>query len=722
MKQLLLLTLIFVFCNASHGQKDPLLEELGISTEGNSASANVESIEKLNVIIKDSAYSNAKKAAKYARISYDLAIKIEYGKGQVDALMNLSRSMLYDNQLDSAMLFSEKAIDVANRLKDDELVVKATGLKGSVHMYQGDYDKAADTYFEAIKLGEKVNEELIISCYANLGHLFKMVDNSEKSKKYSLDGYRLGKKYNDTAVMITALNILGLLEKRAEQYPEAITYFEEGLGYARETGNLERQSQILYNMANIYFTLKQYDQGFIYYDESMEIGKKNNSYTMTAIGFHGGAYTYYEIGELNKAKQYADSALQYGLLSNNYEVIMETYALQALIAKSEGRYKKGFALLEMAYDYKDSLNQTELSVAAIESEDLFNEEKKRISDSLERLSVNLQIEHDKKINDEKVRAREVLLWISAFILIIISIGIYLLLKNNRLIKAQNVLVNRQKTEIESQHKEIRDSINYAKRIQDAIISKKNEWEKISPEHFILFKPKDVVSGDFYWAYHDEKNNRSIWAVADCTGHGVPGAFMSMLGIGFLNEIIIENHIADPGAILDYLRDKIISALTQENVKTKDGMDISLCVWDRKNSTLEYAGANNPLWLIRKGELKNAEIIKSTSNIANSELSLYEVSGDKMPIGYFLSVPPPFTTQTLDLHAGDVIITITDGFADQFGGEHGKKFKYKPLKELLLQLQSSSVDEQSAKLNETFEEWRQDEEQIDDVCIVAVKVL
>ena len=644
-----------LFCLISitgFSQEDPFLEDLGVRKPGNSSKVNVEIIDKLNKVINDSVYSNATKAAKYSRITYDLAEKIEYANGQVESMLNLSRAMVYSNELDSALIYTKRGLDIAERSSTDELLIKAHEMLGGIYTYSGKHDLAADEYFETIALAEKIDEKLTITSYANLGHVFKMVGNVEKSKKYSKKAYELGKKYKDTSVVITALNILGLLEKRAEESQNALNYFEEGLDYSRKTNNLERQSQILYNMANVYFNLKKYDEGFVLYDESMEISRVNDSYSSVAIGYHGGALTYLEIGQLAKASSYADSALHYGMLSKNYEIIMESYALQAEVAKTKGNYKKGLEYLEFAYIYKDSMNLSDLNAAALEAEGSFEKEKTHIADSLKQIEDDLITANDKKINDQKIQSREVLLWISGVVLLLVTIGIYFLYKNNKLIKAQNALVNAQKNEIELQHQEITDSINYAKRIQDAIITKEGEWRKISPEHFIYFKPKDVVSGDFYWVHHNTDANRSIWAVADCTGHGVPGAFMSMLGVGFLNEIIIENGISNPSDILGRLRTKIIDALEKrEGEKSKDGMDISLCVWDKNANTLEYAGANNPLWIIRQGKLEHPEIVKRTTQIENSQLSLHEIGPDKMPIGNFLSIPIPFTTKKDNCFAG-----------------------------------------------------------------------
>jgi ligand-binding sensor domain-containing protein/serine phosphatase RsbU (regulator of sigma subunit) len=250
--------------------------------------------------------------------------------------------------------------------------------------------------------------------------------------------------------------------------------------------------------------------------------------------------------------------------------------------------------------------------------------------------------------------------------------------------------------------DIRDSINYAKRIQEAILPSKEIKYRIFPDAFVMFKPRDVVSGDFYW--FGEKNDKRLIAAVDCTGHGVPGAFMSMIGNAFLNEIIMERGITAPAKILDELRSMTIKALKQTGVsgQTADGMDISLLCFDDAQQTVEYAGANNPLWMIRNNDLT-------------------EIKGDKQPIGYHKGTVQPFSSHTIPYHPGDCFYIFTDGYADQFGGDKGKKFKYKPMQELLLAINSKPMLQQEQVLNATIEEWRGNLEQVDDILVIGVRV-
>ncbi len=226
--------------------------------------------------------------------------------------------------------------------------------------------------------------------------------------------------------------------------------------------------------------------------------------------------------------------------------------------------------------------------------------------------------------------------------------------------------------------------------------------------FILYRPKDIVSGDFYYAQAHKAlgSNKEIFylCTADCTGHGVPGALMSMVGISRLNESILEKNIVKPNEILDNVRRGIIDSLNPEGSEeeSKDGMDCVLCAYDFENNKLEFAAANNPLWLVR-----NREVI--------------EYKADKMPVGKYNDELKPFTLQTIDLQKGDTIYTFTDGFADQFGGPKGKKFKYKQLQDMLLAAVDLPLDTQKEQLNTAFEKWKGDLEQVDDVCVIGIRI-
>lgn len=261
----------------------------------------------------------------------------------------------------------------------------------------------------------------------------------------------------------------------------------------------------------------------------------------------------------------------------------------------------------------------------------------------------------------------------------------------------NEMLAWQKTVIEEKNKDIQDSINYAKRIQQAILPNEKIVKQYIPEHFIYYKPKDVVAGDFYWFEH--LNEVSLIAAADCTGHGVPGAMVSMVCSNALNRAVKEFGMKEPGKILDKTRDLVLETFAKSGENIKDGMDISLLCFN--SGKVWWTGAHNPLWYVENGVLK-------------------ELKGDKQPVGAS-DHNKPFTSHAIELPKGSMIYLITDGYADQFGGKDGKKFKYRRLSDLLVKISSLPLEEQKSQLNNTFEEWKGDRDQVDDVCIIGVRV-
>ncbi len=276
-----------------------------------------------------------------------------------------------------------------------------------------------------------------------------------------------------------------------------------------------------------------------------------------------------------------------------------------------------------------------------------------------------------------------------------------LLQQNEEILSQSEQIEQQKSILENKNEQITASINYAKRIQDALLRVDSRYK--FPEHFIFYRPKDIVGGDFYWML--EKEEYLYMAAADCTGHGVPGGFLTMLGSSFLNEINSTVEMLEPAEILNLLRDKVVKELSQTGRfgESNDGMDISLIRLNLSKMELEWAGANNPLFIVRDGELE-------------------AIKGDREPIGYTKN-PTPFKNHKIEIQKGDLIYLFSDGYPDQFGGPKNKKFGYRQLKELLVEVSDRSIDDQRTILTNRFDEWLQQgtDKQIDDVCLLGIKI-
>jgi serine phosphatase RsbU (regulator of sigma subunit) len=307
------------------------------------------------------------------------------------------------------------------------------------------------------------------------------------------------------------------------------------------------------------------------------------------------------------------------------------------------------------------------------------------------------------INIEKsFRLMQGIVSLIGYLSLTIMFGFYnfkLTIKTENKLLAEKVAIDAQKIIIENAHKEITDSINYAKRLQHAIFPPTDFITTNFPESFILYKPKDIVAGDFYWA--EKIEDLFFITAADCTGHGVPGAMVSVVCSIALNRTVNEFGVTDTGKILDKTRELVIDTFTKSNTEVKDGMDISLLCIDKQNQKIFWSGANNPLWYIHDNELK-------------------EIKADKQPIGK-TDNPKPFTTHQLKYKENTTFYLFTDGLADQFGGPKGKKFKYKQFGELLIEINNKAMQEQSTIINEKFETWKNELEQVDDVCVIGIKI-
>jgi serine phosphatase RsbU (regulator of sigma subunit) len=302
------------------------------------------------------------------------------------------------------------------------------------------------------------------------------------------------------------------------------------------------------------------------------------------------------------------------------------------------------------------------------------------------------------VQAEAIQKQKIIILAAALALLLLFGLAYFIWRNYQNKKKANILLQSQRDQIAYQKKHITDSIEYAKMIQTAILPSLELFSH-RLEHFVLFKPRDIVSGDFYWA--EEVEGKYLIVTADCTGHGVPGAFMSMLGISLLNEIIISKGIIRPDLILNELREKIIEALKQESGSVlKDGMDMTVCLFDSRKDSLQFSGANNPLYLISDGVLT-------------------QIKGDKMPVAIH-EVMSPFKLHQLELKQGDSFYTFSDGFADQFGGPYDKKFLAKNFRNLILHIQDLSMIKQGKRLEEVFTDYRKEAEQVDDVVVIGVR--
>ena len=394
---------------------------------------------------------------------------------------------------------------------------------------------------------------------------------------------------------------------------------------------------------------------------------------------------------------------------NTIESLDETSKYLTKIYKKLGKYKQALEMHELYMETKDSLAKMEAEEELYKFEVDKEYELKKQADSITHADEILiqqaeNLAKEEQLNSEKQRRTGLIIIVGLVLLSLVFVFIQL-----RKTRSQKVVIESQHEELEKNHlvleeahKDITDSIVYAKRIQDATLTSNTYIKDVLPQSFIYFNPKEIVSGDFYWVFSDKEN--VFFTVADCTGHGVPGAFMSMIGNSFLNEMIIENKIKDTNLIMDGVSNKVKLSLDQKGRQgeSRDGMDMVLCRLNKKTNELMYTGAKNSLLLIRDGEV-------------------IEYKGDKRPVGYYLGQNILFTAGKLTLQQNDTLYLFSDGFSDQFGGEKNKKYKTANFKRFLLSIQDKDMDTQRELMVKEFERWKGDLEQIDDVCVMGVRV-
>ncbi len=365
--------------------------------------------------------------------------------------------------------------------------------------------------------------------------------------------------------------------------------------------------------------------------------------------------------------------------------------------KAIGEYKRSLEMYELYIVTKDSIAIEDNQKEVIRQQFKYEYEKQAGADSIKAMEAvkvkNAELTAERA---ENIQRKQQSYFLYAGLGFTLLFGGFIF-NRFRVTYKQKGIIEEQKEVVEEAHKEIKDSIDYAKRIQTGLLPSKGLVKEYLKDSFILYKPKDVVAGDFYWI--EQIEGKILLAVADCTGHGVPGAMVSVICSSALHRCVREYKLSDPGKILDKTREIVIDKFAQSDEDVKDGMDIALCSFE--GNKLRYAGAHNPLWIVRKGE-----VMISKAN--------------KQPIGKF-DIQTPFETHEIDLTKGDTIYLFSDGYVDQFGGPKGKKFKAHGFRELLLSIQNQSMEEQFEAIDRTFENWKGNLEQVDDVCIIGVRV-
>jgi serine phosphatase RsbU (regulator of sigma subunit) len=620
----------------------------------------------------------------YAKKGYSISQKVNYVKGLASAYSYFGQVFTYSGNKDSAIYYFSKAKDIFSSLQDSSRIAGMFNNMGVVYYKHGDIPKTLSLYFKALKIKERLHDTLSCSnSYYNIGNLYSEASDTFNTLKYHQMALKLRMLVNDLSGIGLSNMAIGLYYQKAERFEQALPYLQKALTISEQIGDEEAISIGSYNLASVYYKQNKTEECLPLFNRSLEISKKNKNYE--------GIATCLEI--LGKI------SLEKNNVSNGIKLLQEAYSFARIIDNKQlisAISNNLSSALETKGDFKNALLYRKIWITIKDS--LYNQEntRKLTSEALkyehEKERIVLEKEQEKKeaIAKSEGFKKDLILGASILFLIVVSIFTFIILqrlKENR----------KQKNIIEQQRNEMIDSINYAKRIQFALLAHTDLLKANLPQYFVLFRPKDIVSGDFYWATKTDKF--FYLAVCDSTGHGVPGAFMSLLNISFLNEAINEKNISAPNEVLDHVRQRLLENMDGGH----DGMDAVLVKIpiDQPVSVIEYAAANNSPVLIRDNKV-------------------IELPKDKMPVGKGESTIN-FNLQTIEVRSGDSFYIYTDGFADQFGGAKSKKFKYKQLDELLLSINGSSLKEQEEVLKKRFEDWMGKLEQVDDVCVIGIKI-
>ncbi|HEY9083271.1 MAG TPA: SpoIIE family protein phosphatase [Vicingaceae bacterium] len=674
---------ILLFSILFFSSKNPLKAAAKIDSLMNQIHTQKEDTNKLNtyflIINYYSKNSDSDSIISYSRKAAYLAKKLTNEDKLGDAFFWLGSGFQRQSEYDSSFFYLKKALDLHIKVNSISDIAYDWLLIGNIYYYNKFPNKALTTYKKALKNFEQIQDiGGIANCLINISVMYQELQNNIEALKYAKKAYALFES-SPAAIdgQIVCLNTMSTILKNLyeksvnKNESESITYLEKSLEYIKKAeklsykiNNYNRLSGAQLVMAELFMLKKDY---------------KN-------------------------ALSILDTTHQYVLLSKSLETQNNAYKLYAQIYDSLRQHDKAYFYLKKHIIIEDSIKKNE----AI---DKINDLEKEI----EKIKTQNQVNNLKQIQ----KSKDLIITFSLsgiFLLLVISFLIYYAYRNKKTI---NVNLEKQKKLVEEKNKEITDSIRYAKRIQSAILPANkiiNEW---LPENFILYQPKDVVSGDFYWLESPLSKKKLddttvLFAAADCTGHGVPGAMVSVVCNNALNRSVREYSLTEPGKILDKIQEIVVQEFEKSDEEVKDGMDIALCSLQLSENytTLQYAGANNPLWIIKP--------ISNKLKPQTLSFELIEYKGNKQPIGK-VDYPQPFTNHTIKLEKGDSIYIFTDGYADQFGGPKNKKMMYKPFKELLLSIQQKSMQEQRIILEQHFQNWKGDLEQVDDVCVIGVRI-
>ncbi len=619
-----------------------------------------------------------------------------------------NKCLVFDNV--GALNYLNQAAKYAEPSKDYYLANDIYFRIGECYLMESDFNNALKAYGHSVEYCKKINDDATLSSNLGaIGEIYMQKEDYKKAYENLFESLNLAKEISYSYQEAYTASTLGSLFQLDSNFTEALKYYEESKRLYSLFNKESHSSELLLsdlNIGTVYISMGRYDEGLECLMKVYKVVDKDADPAIAAELLNSLGEVCYLKNELVRAEQYVETSLEIGKKVEIIGTVQASYGLLYKIYEKKKDFQKAF-LYHKAYTHMvdSATNKAQIKRFAELENEVKQNQLKAEYDKAETVLRNEKLMKEDELKRQRITS--LIIGIGFVILLIGAVFIYRSLRENKkktkIISEQKKEVEKQKHIIEEREKEVKDSITYAKRIQDAILPSDKNIKELFKDTFIFYKPKDIVAGDFYWLA-DTKEIILI-AVADCTGHGVPGAMVSVVCSNALNRAVKEFGLTDPGLVLDKTREIVIETFEKSGSEVKDGMDISLLavpkIQNSDSINLKWAGANNPLWYCKDGRI-------------------LEIKGNKQPVGKFIK-QTEFTTQTLTLKKNDVIYLITDGFADQFGGAKGKKFKYKQLIQTLSSISDKPMSYQKETLHEIFENWRGDLEQVDDVTVVGINL-
>jgi len=596
---------------------------------------------------------------------------------------------------------ANEALSIFSRLGNIKRVIQLHILMGDAYYYEASHDRAIDNYYRAYNLSDSIkDDELLASACYNLGWMTALQKGNANDVHLLYKALKIGQQKNFEDITNSVYNALGgfytdqyTRNKNKALFDSAVKYFTAGIQLNKKRRLSHNSGSYYVNMGQLFHEAKDYTTARYYIEKAKGLAKNDSHLIVSCI---------HKLSLCDGAELQYNKAIKSLEFLNRYTKRKNLKELECDVLRDLAAYNRILGKHEIAYEYLEAYHKS-----IKELNDVFMKSSLKSLEAIlnyEKSEANVkQLKQDNEIQELKNKRKSLLISVLGVLAGIIILIAYLLFKQNKLKQTTNLQLQKQNRIITEKKLEIEQSIDYAKGIQTVFLPDITLLNSYLP-NFIFYKPKDVVSGDFYW-FKQGVSSDEIWlACADCTGHGVPGALMSMVGINTLEQLCSNNKEAHPDFILKLLNNSIKDSLKQhkENHKQSDGMDIALLKINKHSKTVAFAAANRPLYLIRDAVLN-------------------EIKPEKMAIGGYTPYNQTYQLNTINLKTNDLLVLSTDGYADQFGGPHGKKRMTKNFKIFLEKVSPEPTNQQLKYMEADFESWKGNHNQVDDLCVIGIRI-